>query len=306
MLLMAGTVAMLPAHARRWGAFAAVLALAAFAVRTSFRAADWADAETFARKTIASGGGTPRMFAYLAQELGRQGRLGEQEQVYRKALALFPEYTTAKINLGLCLQKEGRVEEARKLLDVGRAGVAVENVPRTWNAALNRAGQMHKEGRTAEAIALLHEWRPLHPETWELPALEANILRETQGAPAALAVVDEFARSHWWHLPSQIGLASLRRECGDFTGALACARHAQRLDIHGAAAYDETARIELALGRIADALESQGKAVSRDPANPEYMGFFAAILQQLGRQSEAVAVRRKADSLAAAAGRKLL
>src|SRR5437870_11316415 len=43
-------------------------------------------------------------------------------------------------------QKQGRVEEARKLLDIGRAAAVVANVPRTWNAALNLAGQMHKEG----------------------------------------------------------------------------------------------------------------------------------------------------------------
>jgi len=306
LLLLAGAVAMLPERARRWSAMAAVCAIAAFAVRTSFRAADWADAETFARKTIANGGATPRMLAYLAQELGRQGRLGEQEQVYRKALALYPDYTTARINLGLSLQKQGRLDEARKLLDIGRAGAVVATVPRTWNAALNLAGQMHKEGRSTEALALLREWRPRHPDTWELPAYEASILRETQGPRAALSVVDEYARAHWWHFSSQIGLASLQRECGDFSAALATARRAQRLDIRGAAAFDEAARIEMALGRPADALESVAEAVARDPRNPDYLDLFSAVLRQLGRQSEALAVRRKAETLAAATGRKLL
>jgi tetratricopeptide (TPR) repeat protein len=230
----------------------------------------------------------------------------KQEQIYRQMLAIYPDFMTARINLGVCLQKQGRNDEAKPLLDIGHANAAVSNEPRTWNAALNAAGQMHKEGRTAGALALVREWKPSNPHTWELAGFEANVLRETEGPLPALAVVEKFARDHWWHLPSQLGMASLQREAGDYVLALTTARNAQRLDIRGAAAFDEAAKCEISLGRLSDALESQAVAVSRAPKNPAYLEFFAAILRQLGRDGEAMAAHRKAEALATAAERRLL
>lgn len=306
LLLLAGTLTMLPRVALPKVAAAAGCAIALLAVRTSFRAADWADAETFARKTIANGGGTPRMLVYLAQELGLQGRLAEQEGVYRKALTLYPDFTTARINLGLCLQKQGRAGDARTLLDLGHAAAVARNVPRTWNAALNLAGQHHKEGRSTEALVLLREWRSQFPETWELCAYEATVLRDMGNPREAIAVTLEYARSHWWHLASQLGTAALQRDAGDYEAALATARRAQRLDVHGAAAFDESARNEAALGMLAAALDSEASAISRAPRNSAYLDFFSAILHGLGREREALAVRRKAAAIAARGGPTLL
>ena len=306
LLMLAGAVAMLPARVRQWSAALVPVAMLALALRTNDRAADWANGETFARQTIASGGATPRLLTYYANELGRKGRLAEQEQVYRKMLVIYPEFIMARINLGVCLQKQGRKEEARPLLDIGHANMVVSTVPRNWNAALNAAGQMHKEGRSAEALALVREWMPANPDTWELAGFVGNVLRETEGPGRALAVVEKYAHAHWWHLPSHMGMASLLREKGDYARALLTARHAQRLDVRGAAAFDEAAKCEVSLGRLPDALESQAVAVSRAPGNAAYLEFFSAILHQLGRNDEAMAAHRKAGALAAAAGQRRL
>jgi tetratricopeptide (TPR) repeat protein len=304
-LLLAGTVALLPPRAVRWSVAFTLAAVIALAVRTNFRAADWADGETFARRTIErtieNGDPSPRLLTFYANELGRKGRLAEQEQVYRRMLAVYPDFTMARINLGVCLQKQGRAEEAKALLDIGRASAVVPSVPRNWNAALNAAGQLHKEGRSAEALALVREWIPSNPHTWELVGFEANVLRETQGPHAALAVVEKYAFAHWWHLPSQLGMASLQREAGDYALALKTARNAQRLDIRGATAFDETAKCQASLGRLQEALESEAVAVARARENPAYLEFFAALLHQLGREAEAQAAHRKAETLAAAA-----
>ena len=306
LLLLTGTVAMLPPRAMRWSAALALAAVAALAVRTSFRAADWRDGETFARSTIANDGASPRLLTYYANELGRKGRLAEQEQVYRKIVAIYPSYLTARINLGVSLQKQGHVTEAKPLLDLGRASSVVANVPRTWNAALNAAGQLHKEGNSAGALALIREWKPGNPHTWELAGFEANVLRETDGPQAALAVVEKYALAHWWHLSSQLGMASLQREVGDFSLALRTAKNAERLDIRGAAAFAEAAKCEIGLGRLQDALESQAVAVARAPKSAADLKFFSAILHQLGRDGEAAAAHRKAEALTGAAGLPLL
>lgn len=301
LLLAAGMVAMLPARTRRVSVTLTCAAAMGLAVRTSFRAADWAEGETFARRTIENGGASARLLSYYAMELGRKGRLAEQEQVYRRTLTLYPHFMTARINLGVCLQKQGRTADARPLLDIGPASAVVSNVPRNWNAALNLAGQLHSEGRSADALALVREWKPMNPDTWELVGFEANVLHDTEGPLAALAVVHKYAGEHWWHLPSQLGLASLQREAGDGAMALATARKAQRLDIRGTSAYYEAAKCEGSLGRWSDALESLGTAVSRAPKDRIYLDFFSAILHQLGRDGEALAVRRRSESLAAAA-----
>ena len=306
LLLAAGAVALLPPRAMRWCMALTLAFIAALAVRTSYRAGDWADGETFARRTIDNGGASPRMLTYYANELGRKGRLADQELVYRQMLAIYPTYVTARINLGVCLQRQGHLEEAKSLLDLGPASTVVSKVPRTWNAALNTAGQLHREGRSTEALALIREWKPANPHTWELVGFEANVLRETEGARAALAVVESYAVAHWWHLSSQLGMASLQREAGDSALALRTARNAQRLDIRGAAAFAEAAKCEVSLGRLADALESQAVAVGRAPKSAEDLKFFSAILHQLGRDGEARATQRKAEALAAAAGQHLL
>ena len=306
LLLVAGAVAMLPPRIMRWTPGFVLIAAAALAVRTGFRAADWADGEKFALSTIANDGASPRLLTFYANELGRKGRLAEQEQVYRKVVAMYPDFTTARINLGVCLQKQGRAEEAKAFLDIGHADTVVSTVPRNWNAALNAAGQMHREGRSADALALVREWMPSNPHTWELVGFEANVLHETQGPAVALVVVEKYALAHWWHLPSQLGMASLQREVGDSALALTSARNAQRLDIRGAAAFDEAAKCEAGLGRLPEALESEAIAVARSPMNPSYLNFFAALLHQLGRDAEAQAARKRAEALAAAAGERLL
>ncbi len=300
LLLGAGSMALLPARALRWCPAVIFVFGAALALRTSFRAAEWTDGETFARRTIENGGTSPRMLTYYANELGRNGHLVEQELVYRQMLAIYPTYTTARINLGVCLQRQGHLAEAKSLLDLGSASAVVSTVPRTWNAALNTAGQMHKEGHSAEALALIREWKPANPHTWELVGFEANVLQETEGARAALAVVEKYALAHWWHLSSQLGLASLQREAGDAALALRTARNAQRLDLRGSAAFAEAAKCEVTLGRLAEALESQAVAVARAPGSAEDLKFFSAILHRLGRDGEARATQRKADALAAA------
>lgn len=293
LMLVAGAVLMLPARAQRAATFVALLACAAFAARTSFRAADWVDGETFARKTLAAGGVTPRMIAYLAQELGAQGRLAEQEQVLRKEIAIFPDYTTARTNLALCLRKQGHEPEAASLL--ASAQTAAPTVPRSWNAALNIAGQMHHDGHSAEALTLIREWRARFPETWELAAFESTILRDTHGD--ALAPVADYARAHWWHLPSQLRLASLQRDVNDFTAAAATLTAAQKLDVHGAAAFAELALLELARENLPAAIEAQATAVARAPHDPVQLAQFADILDFAKRPADATAVRKRAEQL---------
>lgn len=306
LLFVAGACLMLPKLARRRLGVLAVCAIAALAVRTGFRAADWADPVRFARKTIESGGGSPRLLLYLSEEIGREGRLADQEQLLRKLLEIHPGLTTARIHLGVCLQKQGRAGEAKALLDLGRANAAVRDAPRTWNAALNLAAQAHKEGRSGDALALVREWRPQFPQTWELAAYEAVILCDTGKNREALAVVEDFARGHWWHLQAQLAKASLQRQAGDYEAALATARRAMRLDVHGAAAFDEAARNELALDRPLAAIESVAEAIARAPGDPAHLELFSVILHALGREREALAVRRRAAAITAGNARRLL
>lgn len=294
-ILAAGTVLLLPGHARRVAAIVALLACAGFAVRTGFRAADWKDGETFARRTLAAGGITPRMIAYLAQELGAKGRLAEQEEVLRKALEICPAYTGALTNLGLNLRKQGREAEAARLLDT--AQTAPSTAPRSWNAALNIAGQLHHDKRSAEALALIRDWRSRFPETWELVAQESRILNDTEGPATALVPVAGFARTHWWHLPSQLRLAALHRDCGDYSAAAATLAAAQRLDVHGAAAFAELAKLELARENLPAAIEAQATAVTRAPRDPAQLEQFADILDFAKKPEAAASARKKAAQL---------
>jgi tetratricopeptide (TPR) repeat protein len=303
LLFGAGLILALPQRARRMAAVLAVGALTALGARTAIRSADWTSAETFCARTIADGGGTPRIFSALASVYGQRGDFRKQEQILRHMIAQFPDYPPARMNLGICLSRQGRAAEAEALLGVTRAQAdeVSRQYPRTWAAALQMAQFRRTAGQPAEALAIIREARGRFPETWELVKGEAELLRETAGPPAALPLVAAFAGAHWWHLDAQSTLGALYYAAGEPDAATATLREASRLDIYDGRALGGIAEIESARGRPEAALAILLEAMQRDPGHPAQYAALAGILEKLGRKEEASAALRKAQFLAAEA-----
>ncbi|EDY17449.1 Tetratricopeptide TPR_4 protein [Chthoniobacter flavus Ellin428] len=305
LIFLAGVVIELPPRAHRLAGWVAVVAIVALGVRTTIRAGDWVDAETFCARTIADGGATPRILSALAGIYGQRGELQKQEQILRKMIVQFPEYAPARLNLGICLSRQGKKAEAEALLGAThqQADQVARQYPRTWTAALQLAQLRTDAGHPDEALGILREARGRFPDTWELIKGEAEMLRETSGPATALPLVEDFAAKHWWHYDSHVTLGALRFAAGQPDAAIRALTAASRLDIYDGRALAGVAEIENTVGHSDEALEVQLQAMDRDPDQPKHYAELAAILEKLGRKAEAAAALHKAQLLAAEARR---
>jgi tetratricopeptide (TPR) repeat protein len=305
LLFLTGAVFALPARGRWLCTTLAIVAVGGLGIRTAVRSEDWINAETFCIRTIADGGATPRILGALASVYGQRGELPKQENILRKMVTQFPEYAPARINLGLCLSRQGRAAEAEALLGAtqARAAEVSRQYPRTWPAALQLAQLRRTAGHHDEALAIIREARARFPEAWELVKGESDLLRLVSGPEAALPPVAEFAAAHWWHFDAQMTLGALRFAAGQSDAGIAALQQASRLDIYDARALAGVAEIELARDRAEAALEAQLLAMERDPDQPRQYAALAGILEKMGRKAEASAALRKAQMLALEAKR---
>ena len=299
LLVGAGCVLAMPRRLQPFAGAVVVCAIVALGMRTSIRAGDWVNAERFCQRTIASGGGSPRLLSTLADIYAQRGEVDKQERLLRKTLERFPQFVPARFALGGCLQRQGRNEEAAGFLNQGKGEAlgSPSHYPRTWTASLHLARLRVDAGETEEALTMLRTARAHFPEVWELVRYEAGLLRRDGEKADATSLVGEFAGGHWWHAEARLTLAELRTELGDTDGALADLRHASRLDLYDPRPFAAIARLELARNRGEAAIEAQCTAISRQPQRAESYLALAAIFEQLGRQSEAEAAVRRARSL---------
>ena len=272
----------------------------AFAVRTTIRASDWVDLVTFYSRTIQSGGGTPRIHVNLASAYGARGDYTQQEKILRATLRRFPKFLPAQLSLGECLIKQGRVSEAEPLLSHAKAiESTTHNFADAWFAALGLARLRQHANDHQSALEMLCESRRRFPEVWPLVAAEARSLEATRGASAAIPLLEEYARRHWWHMASQAELARLLLMDGQYDAAVALMRHASRLDIHDPNPLADIARIELQRNRLLAALAAQQAAIRRDSTRPSQYQTLAGILSLLARKDEAALALKRAEALRA-------
>jgi tetratricopeptide (TPR) repeat protein len=304
-MLATGAVFGLPARAQRWAGGFAALAIVALCARTAVRSGDWVDAETFCRRTIEAGGATPRILSTLAGLYGARGEWAKQENVLRKMMARFPDYAPARIQLGVCLAKQGRAQEAEGLLQIAApaAAEAARRFPRTWPAALNLAKLRAEAGDAAGALAILGEAREHFPEVWEVVRYRSDLVAAADGPRAARPEVERFAGEHWWHLDAWLTLGRLRFATGDLEGAIVALDAASRLDLYDGRPLAGVAEVELSRHHNDAAIEAQCAAIAREPERPARYLELGAILGQLGRSAEANAAVRKAQALAGRSGK---
>jgi Flp pilus assembly protein TadD len=303
--LVAGAAVGLPARARGWACGVALIAVVASSIRTAVRSADWIDAETFCRRTIEDGGASPRILSTLSGIYASRGDWAKQEAILRKMIARFPGYSPARLQLGICLAKQGRPAEAESLLQLAEpaADEAARRFPRTWSAALHLAKLRADAGDREAAQTILREAHRRFPEVWEVVRYQSDLVAAADGASAALPEVAGYAAERWWHLDAWLTLGRLRFAAGDLDGAIAALDHASQLDLYDGRSFAGVAQIEISRQRGDAALAAQCAAVAREPDRPARYVELGAILEQLGRTSEAHAALRKAQLLAAKAGK---
>ncbi len=159
--------------------------------------------------------------------------------------------------------------------------------PRTWVAALNYAHLRHKAKDDQTALAVMEKARADYPGIWDLISFEAELLRENHGPAAALPLVQDFERTHWWHLGASIALGRLFSQLGDVAGAEAAFRHASWLDVHDTEALNLMALLSVRQNKLEEACQTQRRAVARQPDHPRQYLLLSDILSKMGRAEEA-------------------
>jgi len=301
LLMLAGYARAIPVRYQRHLAAVLPLAIMALGVRTAYRAADWADPETFYRQTIASGGFPERVSLNLARVLSAKGKDKEAEAVLRTTINEFPDYPPARIQMGTTLLAEGRKAEAQQYLTFAPkvADRIAASTPQSWQAALNLAAIQYNAHQPDAAVAILDDAMRRYPNLWDLEQYRAEILQVSKGPEVALPDVEAFASHNWWHLDSHLMLARLHIAAGDYPAALTDCREAATLDIHDSRAFEQAARANVLAHQLPEALEAQSTAISRGPVRPAQYAMLAAILNQMHEPEQAMAAARMAHLLQA-------
>jgi protein O-mannosyl-transferase len=306
LIFLVGSARDLPQRFHRAAAAFGCAAVMALGVRSAYRSSDWTSNEIFARRTIASGGGSMRMVLLLAQAYTSRNDYPAAERLLRRAVQLCPDYPMARNNLADALDHQGNEKEAEAIFAHSTQAAAEDRkgYPRTWIAALNLSQMRYKQHDHPGAVAVLERARRDFPNTWELMSAESEILREDNQTEAALQLVENFAHHNWWHYRAWGGYGRLLAQKGDVDGAIAALSHASWLDIHETTALNLIAMIRMRENSLDEACRTQRRAVARQPDEPRQYLLLSNILDKMGRTDESRSAMAKVEELRALAGSK--
>jgi tetratricopeptide (TPR) repeat protein len=289
LLFLAGFVAELNERHQRFAVVIVCAGIFAAGGRGFVRSDDWADPETFYRRTLAAGGNSVRLRTNLAQILSRQGDRELAKTEYRKMLAETPDYPVARTALAQILAAEGNTSEAERLLSTGTETAYRSNssYPRTWALALNLARLQRSSGDLPAALETLRRNASDGAPAWEVIDFEAELLEDLKGPQAALPRVEQFVRLHWWHHDALLALGRLYGEIGEIDRSVEFLRRASQVDVWETDALNLLVTVLARHNRLAEACSVQQRAIGRNPDEPQSYLILAKLLLRGGRADEA-------------------
>ncbi len=291
LLFVTGCAWQLPTKKLRVAAVTlAISAAVAFGARTYQRSFDWMDELTFFRRTVEAGGDVPRARLGVANAYSHQRQDASAIILLRQVAAEYPNNLTAQINLANALARQGRVEEARPILERAflQAGNSEPHVLMVILGSLD-ALEADRTGWPELREAAFTKARHHFPDYWELTQRDILIAAQSGRKSDALREAARYAGTHWWHYPSWYLLGCLYSGEGRLEEALAAFKQAGRLDVHDAEAFAAAAAACEDAGRSAAAAGFQQAAVERQPDSPRQRVLLARMLAAANRPSEAAA-----------------
>jgi tetratricopeptide (TPR) repeat protein len=301
LLFLAGCVAELAERHQRLAVVFVCAGIFAASGRGFLRSDDWADPETFYRRTLAAGGNSIRLRTNLAQILSRRGDRELAKTEYRKMLAETPDYPVARTALAQILAAEGKTSEAESLLSTGTetANRSNSSYPRTWALALNLARLQRSSGDLPAALETLRRNASEGAPAWEVIDFEAELLEDLKGPQAALPMVEQFVRLHWWHHDALLALGRLYGEIGEIDRSVEFLRRASQVDVWETDALNLLVTVLARHNRLAEACSVQQRAIGRNPDEPQSYLILAKLLLRGGRADEARAALAEFNRLRA-------
>ncbi|HEX4629451.1 MAG TPA: tetratricopeptide repeat protein [Chthoniobacterales bacterium] len=289
LLFLAGWVAELSERQQRFALLIVCAGIFAASGRGFVRSGDWAEPETFYRRTLAAGGNSFRLRTNLAQIFRRRGDTEKAKTEYREMLRATPDYPPGRTALAQILAAEGKTAEAESLLRTGTEAAQKSNsvYPRTWALALNLARLQQSRGDLPGALETLRHTTGESAPVWEVIDLEAELLEDLNGPRAAIPQVEEFVRLHWWHHDALLALGRLFGETGEIDRSVEFLRRASRVDVWETDALNLLVIVLARHHRLAEACAVQQQAIARHPDDPQPYLVLSELLQRGGRVEEA-------------------
>jgi tetratricopeptide (TPR) repeat protein len=303
LIWLTGCMFQLPKPCRRLIPALAAIAVIALGLRSFIRSSDWANEETFYKRTFAAGSRSARVAINLGQIYANRAEYAKAENIFRAVLACNPGYPNAQNHLAGVLFNEGKIKEAEQLYaDVEKNSAQTrKEYPHTWIGALNLAKLRHNAKDDQNALEILENTRRDYPQVWDLVAFQSEVLRQRGDVDLALQLVENFADKNWWHYGAALALGRLYAQKGDAECSELALRHASRLDVHETNALNLIATMRVRENRLAEAFTTQRRAVARQPDEPRQYILLSNILEKMGRAEEARAALAQVSHLRALA-----
>ena len=226
LLFLAGVVLDLPfsslppRRAAAMATMAVLLAAGALGVRTWYRTFDWSDEITFFRQTIADGGDVPRARAGLAAAYSRQHDDAHAVTVLREVVGKYPNVLASRINLANALGRQGQSGEAKAILEKTAIDLLTRGGdPREVVAVIHSLDHLEGDDTAwpARHRVLLADAVHRHPDSWELVQIGIQDGENAHDPARALALVQRFVRTRWWHSPAWYTEGCLEADLGHST-----------------------------------------------------------------------------------------
>jgi protein O-mannosyl-transferase len=252
----------------------------------------WHDSETLWRYAVHVSGDSSTAHYNLGFRLHKSGNLEEAVLHYRKSLQLNPTASDAHYYLGDALAQRGELDAA-----VGHYEQALQSKPSLWGAHHNLGIVYEMQGRFERAIDHYRQALIVNPEAVESHH-NLGILLVSQGKIAE--ALDHFLlalRTNPNQSRIHFDLANVLLQQGDRRNASAHLREAVRINPNFAEAHYNLATLLAAEGRLEDAVFHFRSAVKARNDFPEALLGLAQVLWEQGNLDAAKTYYQEANRI---------
>ena len=238
-------------------------------------------------------GPNPRAERGLASLISRQGQAPEAIAILRRLLTADPTDIESRYQLGVVLMQKGDCEAGMAEFEA-----TLKQQPEHSGALFNLGNCLNRVGRRDEATATLAKFQEVSTrEATRVDRtrrsyfllLQADQQVEKGDGDGAIKSLQEAVSLNPDDPRAQGMLGQTLDEKGDLKGALAAYRKAADLDPTDPFLLVEAGRLLGKNGRFEEAIVYLKKAALADPTMPEPHMLLAAAYQQMGRTAEAEA-----------------
>jgi tetratricopeptide (TPR) repeat protein len=205
---------------------AVALCIVAFGARTFAYTFDWRNQRTFLERTIAAGGGSPRMLINLASQDLHDGKLDAAKKNLDAALAKEPNQPFAVMNLAVVAIRKEDYATARELLERAKDLPVVDAQAHELMAiiALKEKGEID--------VRRFHLASRTGPPNWRLERRYIEVLDQTEQTPAAIRELANVLKNQWYRAESWQLLSRLFSKNGPTREATEALEQAKDYDVH--------------------------------------------------------------------------